>query len=96
MSFQTLPSLADILAADRQLACEVEYDLRMFENQQTEDAEQAPANPAQVPGCKQLGGGGVVLWCHLMCLNMQGSISQCFLLQKLSVKPSNDFDHTSF
>ena len=58
MSFQTLPSLADILAADRQLACEVEYDLRMFENQQTEDAEQAPANPAQVPGCKQLGGGG--------------------------------------
>ena len=63
MLWQTLPSLADILAADRQLACEVEYDLRMFEHQQTEGAEQGQttpgsANPAQVKSGGGGGGGG--------------------------------------
>ncbi|KAL8602928.1 hypothetical protein ACOMHN_057238 [Nucella lapillus] len=32
--------IKDVLAADKQLACEVEYDLRMFENQQTTASEQ--------------------------------------------------------
>ncbi|KAK7098259.1 hypothetical protein V1264_002597 [Littorina saxatilis] len=50
--------IKDILSEDKQLACEVEYDLRQFDKQQTEGAEQGQATPAAATPVQTANGSG--------------------------------------
>jgi hypothetical protein len=70
-------SFADIMAADKQLAKEIEFDLRKFEEQQAEIEAQKQVTPAAMV-CTSL-----KYWCTMyFCIRYVGDIQR----QKITVR----------